>query len=138
MDEVKAAVRGNATLSKIPFSSIRDKVRSSVKEKKEDDAKQSDAELPEAMESPEEKFRCIGLLQGSAQISIMDVSFADNRSVTSNTTLKSDKGFNEEQTDLMYEIFNDLISTNAPIRRSEILDTKQVHDQKQMTTLICK
>ena len=58
----------------------------------------------------------------------MDFDFADDKSVVSNTTVKSGKASNDEQTDLMYGIFKELIESNAPVKRDEILKAIQDHD----------
>ena len=127
-EEVKATITGNTILFKIPPGSVRDKVRSLIKENKN----RNTAEPPTLMESPEERLRRIGLWK-ERSARLMNIDFVDDKSVVSNTTVNSGFAFNDEQTDLMYEIFKELIESNALVKRDEILKAIQDHDRGRVS-----
>ena len=126
---VKANITGNTILSKILSGSLRSKVRSLIKKNKN----KNTAEPPTLMESPEEKLRRIGLWK-ERSARLMDIDFVDDKFCCFKYNSQIWLAFNDKQTDLMYEIFKELIESNAPVKRDEILKAIQDHDRGRVSS----
>ena len=130
MECVREVIAENAVLKNIPLTSIRDKVRSLIKASQETQSVSNGAQPPTQMETPFDKLRRFGLFPDESgetrqQNDQEDIAFVDDASVNTNTqtSLKSGRAFNDEQTQTLSRLFKHLIESNAPIERPAVMRT---------------
>ena len=130
IEDVRVKTRNIGCLNDIPSESIRDKVRSLIKSRKNKEQQEEQCAPPTEIESQADKFRRFGLLERN----VNDISFVDERSIATNTTssLMSGRAFNEEQTEMMFNLFRRLIESNAPIERGAILSAIEEHSRARL------
>ena len=132
MEYVKEVIADNVVLKNIPLTSIRDKVRSLIKASQETQSVSNGAGAhpPTQMETPFDKLRRFGLLPNESDETRQrndqeDIAFVDDASIKTNTqtSLKSGRAFDDEQTQTLSRLFKHLIETNAPIERPAVMRT---------------
>ena len=132
MEYAKEVIADNVVLKNIPLTSIRDKVRSLIKASQETQSVSNGAGAhpPTQMETPFDKLRRFGLLPDESDETRQrndqeDIAFVDDASIETNTqtSLKSGRAFDDEQTQTLSRLFKHLIETIAPIERPAVMRT---------------
>ena len=123
IEYVREVIADNAILKNIPLTSVRDNVRSLIKASQEtQDVSKGAATHPSTqLETPADKLRRFGFVSDeSRETAQNEITFVDNADIASvktntETSLKSGRAFNDEQT--LTSLLKGLTETNAPIER---------------------